>query len=285
MPESIIPVSHPVSVASPHAVWITGASSGIGAALARAYAARGCRLVLSGRNEAALAAVAAQCGVEHLLLPFDAADFAAAQTAADTAWNWSGGIDVLVNNAGISQRSLAQDTDFAVYQQMIAVDLLGPIALTQALLQRMVARGSGQLIMMSSLAGKIGSPLRSAYSAAKHGLIGYADALRVELDHAGIRVVVVTPGSVRTDVSRNALTADGSRRGESDQAIDTGLDPDDFAKRVLEAIDAGEREIAIAAHPLEQWVADARRTPEAVFDQLIAAFNAGYAASLGVKAR
>ena len=269
----------------PLVVWITGASSGIGAALARAYGARGHRLVLSGRNEAALAAVAAQCAVDSLLLPFEAADFAAAQAAADRAWEWSGGIDVLVNNAGISQRSLAIDTDFAVYQRMIEVDLLGPIALTQALLQRMVARGSGRIVMMSSLAGKIGSPLRSAYSAAKHGLIGYADALRVELNQAGIEVVVATPGSVRTDVSRNSMTADGSRRGESDASIDTGLDPDDFAARLLAAIDAGQREIAIAAHPLEQWIADERRTPDALTDRIIEAFNAGYAQSLGVKAR
>jgi NAD(P)-dependent dehydrogenase (short-subunit alcohol dehydrogenase family) len=132
-----------------------------------------------------------------LLLPFEAADFAAAAAAADRAWEWSGGVDVLVNNAGISQRSLAIDTDFTVYQRMIEVDLLGPIALTQALLQRMAARGGGQLVMMSSLAGKVGSPLRSAYSAAKHGLIGYADALRVELNQAGIGVFVVTPGSGR----------------------------------------------------------------------------------------
>ena len=107
----------------------------------------------------------------------------------------------------------------------------------------------------------------------------------MELNQAGIGVFVVTPGSVRTDVSRNAVTADGSRRGESDQAIDTGLDPDDLAERVLAAIDTGQREIAIAAHPMEQWIADELRTPESLFDKLIAAFNAGYAASFGVKGR
>ncbi len=125
------------------AVWITGASSGIGAALARGYAKRGARLILSGRNRAALDEVAAACGVDHLILPFDTADFAAAQAAADQAWDWSGGIDVLVNNAGISQRSLAIDTDFAVYQKMIDIDLLGPICLTQALVKRMAGRKTG----------------------------------------------------------------------------------------------------------------------------------------------
>lgn len=265
--------------------WITGASSGIGAALARAYAARGYRVILSGRNQAALDAVAAQCPTESLVLPFEAADFDAGRAAADTAWDWSGGIDVLVNNAGISQRSLAIDTDFAVYQRMIDVDLLGPIALTQALLKRMAGRGTGQIVMISSLAGKVGSPLRSAYCAAKHGLIGYADSLRIELSAHGISVIGVTPGSIRTDVSRNAVTADGSRRGESDEAIDTGIDPDDFAARMLAAIDAGEREVAIAEHGMEQWIAQERRTPEALFDKMIESFNAGYAAKMGVTAR
>ncbi|WP_374280132.1 SDR family NAD(P)-dependent oxidoreductase [Novosphingobium sp.] len=264
------------------AVWITGASSGIGAGLARAYAKRGCRLILSGRNEAALAEVAAQCGTEHLILPFEASDFAAAQAAADKAWDWSGGIDVLVNNAGISQRSLAVDTDFAVYRKMIDIDLLGPIALTQALLKRMVARKSGQIVMISSLAGKIGSPLRSAYCAAKHGLIGYADSLRIELSPHNISVIGVTPGSIRTDVSRNAITADGGRRGVSDEAIDTGIDPDEFAERMLAAIDAGQREVAIAEHGMEQMIAEARRTPEELFDRMIATFNSGYAAKMGV---
>lgn len=263
-------------------VWITGASSGIGAALARAYAGRGCRLVLSGRNEAALADVAAQCGVDHLILSFDTADFGAAQAAADKAWEWSGGIDVLVNNAGISQRSLAIDTDFSVYQKMIDIDLLGPICLTQALVRRMAGRKTGQIIMISSLAGKIGSPLRTAYCAAKHGLIGYADSLRLELSPHNVSVIGVTPGSIRTDVSRNAITADGGRRGESDAAIDNGIDPDDFAARMLAMIDEGQREVMIADAPTEKMIGEARRTPEELIDRMIEMFNKGYAKQMGV---
>ena len=121
----------------------------------------------------------------------------------------------LVNNAGISQRSLAVDTDFAVYQQIVAVDLLAPIALTQQLLPRMIGAGGGQIIAISSVAGIAGVPLRSAYCAAKHGLIGYHDSVRAENEHLGLKVLVVAPGSVRTNVSRNALNADGSTRGES----------------------------------------------------------------------
>lgn len=259
--------------------WITGASSGIGAALARALAARGARLVLSGRNEAALAEVAADCG-ETLVLPFEATDFAAAHDAADRAWTWaeavSGGIDLIVNNAGISQRSLAVDTAFPVYQRIVEVDLLAPIALTQALLPRMAARGSGRIAMISSIAGKVGVPMRTAYSAAKFGLVGYADALRAEVAHLGLQVHVIAPGSIRTDVSRNALTANGSPRGMSDAAIENGIDPAEAAAEMLDRMLAGEREIIIAAGA-EKGLGEMRRTPDALFDRMAAMVAAGYA--------
>ena len=259
--------------------WITGASSGIGAALARALARQGARLVLSGRNVAALEAVAAECG-ETLFLPFETTDMAAIAPAVERAWDWafagSGGIDMLINNAGISQRSLAVETGFAVYERIIGVDLLAPIALTQAILPRMAARGSGRFVMISSVAGKVGVPLRTAYSAAKFGLIGYADALRAEVAQLGLKVHVIIPGSVRTDVSRNALTADGSRREASDKAIENGIDPDVAAAEMLAAIARDEREIIVAAGA-EQALAVLRRTPDAVFDQFAGLMASGYA--------
>ena len=257
--------------------WITGASSGIGAALARALGARGAKLILSGRNVAALEAVAADSGTETLVLPFEATDYAAIPAIADRAWAWQGRIDGLVNNAGISQRSLAVETDFAVYQKIIAVDLLAPIALTQALLPRMVGAGGGQIIAISSVAGILGAPLRSAYSAAKHGLIGYHDSVRVENEHRGLKVLVVAPGSVRTNVSRNALNADGSTRGESDAAIENGLSPDDAAAQMLAAVDAGTREL-IVAEGAEAAIAALRRSdPDALFGRMNAMVQAGYA--------
>ena len=147
--------------------WITGASSGIGEELARALAARGANLILSGRNVAALEAVARDCA-NSLLLPFEATDFDQIAGIVERAWSWKGRIDGLVNNAGITQRSLAIETAFAVYQKMIAVDLLAPIALTQALLPKMVGAGGGRIVAISSVAGIVGAPLRSGYSAAKH---------------------------------------------------------------------------------------------------------------------
>ncbi len=258
-------------------IWITGASSGIGAALAKAAAKQGARLILSGRNVAALEAVAAECGGGHLVLPFETTDLAALPGLADRAWAWGGQIDWLVNNAGISQRSLAVDTEVAVYERIIAVDLLAPIALTQAVLPRMAARKSGRLVFISSVAGKVGVPLRTAYCAAKHGLIGYADALRAEVAGLGLSVHVVTPGSVRTDVSRNALGADGARRGVSDKAIDEGIDPAKAAARMLRAIAGGKREILIARGMEAKLPGMARRSPGQVFDAMAGMMAAGYA--------
>ena len=263
--------------------WITGASSGIGEALARALADRGTSLILSGRNVGALEAVARACP-DALVLPFEATDFNLVAGIAERAWAWKGRIDGLVNNAGISQRSLAVETDFAVYQKMIAVDLLAPIALTQALLPKMVRSGRGRIVAISSVAGIAGVPMRSAYCAAKHGLIGYHDAVRAENEHLGIQVHVIAPGSIRTNVSRNAITADGSRRGFSDPAIDNGMLPVDAAVEILAAIEAGKRELVLATG-IEHDLAVLRRSnPEALFDRVSALVRAGYAEQMAADA-
>lgn len=263
--------------------WVTGASSGLGTAMARELARDGAMLILSGRNREALDSVAKDCGVETLVLPFEAADYGAAEAAAAQAWDWaaarSGGIDLLINNAGISQRSVALETAFPVYERIVAVDLLAPIALTQAVLPNMAARGKGRLGFVSSIAGKVGSPMRTAYSAAKFGLIGYADALRVEVTGLGLSVHTICPGSVRTNVSRNALTADGSARGVSDRNIENGLEPDATAREIIDAIAAGEKEI-IAAIGFEKEIGELRRTPEALMDRMAQLFEAGYAAKM-----
>ena len=266
--------------------WITGASSGIGAAMARALAAEGAHVILSGRNAEALNEVAADCAKGNataLVLPFEVTDHPAGLAAAEQAWAWaaerSGGIDILFNNAGISQRSLAVDTDYAVYEQIIAVDLLAPIALTQALIWRMVARGKGRIAMVSSVAGKVGVPLRTAYSAAKFGLIGYANALRSEVTGAGLQVHVIAPGSVRTNVSRNALNADGSRRGVSDKGIDGGMDPEVAVAQMLAEMAEGKREIIVATG-FERMIGEACRTPDEIFDRMAKMVADGYATKM-----
>jgi short-subunit dehydrogenase len=256
--------------------WITGASSGIGEGLARALAARGAGVILSGRNVAALEAVARACG-DALVLPFEATDFDRIPGLAERAWSWKGRVLGLVNNAGISQRSLAVDTRFEVYQRLIGVDLLAPIALTQAVLPRMVRAGGGHIVAISSVAGIVGAPLRSAYSAAKHGLIGYHDSVRAENEHLGIKVHVIAPGSVRTNVSRNALTADGATRGVSDAAIDSGMPPEESADAILAAVEAGTREVVLATGMEREVAAMRRRDPDALFDLMSATVRAGYA--------
>jgi short-subunit dehydrogenase len=261
--------------------WITGASSGIGAALAVALSKQGARLILSGRKVAALNEVAAQCGGDPVILPFEATDYASIPSIVNEAWNRvsakGGRIDGLVNNAGISQRSLAVDTVFDVYQKIIAVDLLGPIALTQALLPRMVKAGGGDIVAISSVAGLVGVPLRTAYSAAKHGLIGYHDSLRAETAHQGVRVMVVAPGSVRTNVSRNALDASGEARGASDAAIDNGPPPELLAERILEGLRAGTRELIFAGGMEEELVRLRRHNPDGLFDLMAQLVAGGYA--------
>lgn len=256
--------------------WITGASSGIGEGLARALSARGARLVLSGRNVPALEALASECG-EALVLPFEATDYDALPAIVERAWSWNGRVDGLVNNAGISQRSLAAETSFAVYQRILAVDLLAPIALTQAVLPRMLGAGGGRIVAISSVAGIVGAPLRSAYSAAKHGLVGYHDSVRAENEHLGIQVHVIAPGSIRTNVSRNALLADGSRRGASDAAIENGMSPADAAAAMLTAIEAGRRELVLASGWEGELAALRRSDPDALFDRMSSIVRGGYA--------
>jgi dehydrogenase/reductase SDR family protein 7B len=261
--------------------WLTGASSGIGAALAQALADAGARLVLSGRNVEALEDVAKNCGGGALVLPFEATDFERIPSLVDEAWEWAerqgGRIDGLVNNAGISQRSLATETVFEVYQTLVDVDLLAPIALTQALLPRLVASGGGNIIAISSVAGLVGVPLRSAYCAAKHGLIGYHDALRAETANLGLEVLVVAPGSVRTNVSRNALDATANARGKSDAVIDAGMEPGETAARILDAVKTGVRELVLAEGMEADIVRLRRSDPDALFDAMAGMIAAGYA--------
>lgn len=255
-------------------IWITGASSGIGAALARDWAQRGAHLILSGRDETRLAAVADDCG-KTLILPFDVRDDAALADATAKAIGWKGGVDIAVANAGVSQRSRALKTHIQVYRDIIDIDLTSQIAFSQGLIGHMAERGSGNLLFISSIAGKVGVPMRTAYSAVKFGLAGYADALRAELSINGVSVHTIYPGSVATDVARNALLADGEKRGKSDKAIDEGIPAADAAKVMIDGVAAGEREI-IVAQGFEEAMGEARRTPEELLDQVAAMVANGY---------
>lgn len=263
--------------------WVTGASSGIGAALSEALGKLGAKLILSGRNETALDGVASRIDSDTLVLPFDVTDLDGIPAIADRALDWAtarGGLYGLVNNAGVSQRSLAVDTVFSVYESIIAIDLLAPIALSQAVLPHMVTAGKGQLVSMSSVAGIVGTPLRSAYSAAKHGLIGYSDSVRAENEIHGVKVLVVAPGSIKTNISRNALTTQASKRGESDAAIENGLSPEEAVDQIISALESGQRELIIA-RGMEAEIAKLRRSdPNALFDRMADMIANGYATQM-----
>lgn len=232
-------------------VWITGASSGIGEALARAFAAEGAQLVLSARREDELERVREACtglspgSADHLVLPLDVTDQPRLAAAVTTVTDRCGTIDVLINNAGIGQRSLCVDTGMDVYRQLMEVDVLGQIALTREVLPVMLAQGSGQIAVTASVAGKIGVPYRTGYCAAKHAVMGFFDALRGEVIHHGISVHTIVPGYIRTAIAEHALKGDGSELGYTDSAIAGGMDPDRCARVILKGLRRGKPEIPV----------------------------------------
>ena len=243
-------------------VWITGASSGLGAEFAKQLGALGAKLILSARTTSALEALrdeivaAGAAKADIAILPLDVSELKALPAAAEKACAFFGGVDVLVNNAGLSQREISASTDFDVTEHMTTVDYLSCACLAKSLLEPMEARGGGRFINISSVAGKVGVPLRTSYCGAKFALIGYFDALRAEeyARGSGIAVTNACPGSVRTNVARNAvLGKKGVLRGESDPNIENGLDPVWVCERILAAAASDVDEVWIAG-PRELFI-------------------------------
>lgn len=252
-------------------VWITGASAGIGEALAVRFAQDSARLVLSARRKDELERVAGLCRAaglsanEVLVLPLDVTDWDSLPGAVQTVLDTFGTIDLLVNNAGVSQRSLCKDTDMAVYQKLMDVDVMGQIALTKAVLPHMLEHGSGHLAVTASVAGKVGVSLRTGYCAAKHAVMGFFDALRAEVEGQGVSVSTIVPGFIRTDISRNALAGDGSAFGEVDDNIAGGMDVTECADVIFKGLTAKKREIPVGKgkEMAALWIK--RVSPEALF--------------------
>jgi len=228
-------------------IWITGASSGIGKSLALALSKQQIKLILSSRNEKELNAVKNACGhPENVkVLPLDLEDYRSLATKVDEALSLFGGVDVLFNNGGISQRSLAKDTSIEVDKRIMAVNYLGTVALTKALLPHFMEKNSGHFVVITSIVGKIGTPLRSSYAASKHALHGFFDSLRAEVYQNNIKVTLVCPGFVQTNVSLNALTADGTPQNIMDIATKNGLTPEAFTKKLLKAVHLEKQEVYI----------------------------------------
>lgn len=232
-------------------VWITGASSGIGEALAVEMAADGARLILSARREAELERVKAACVAsgasadDVYVLTLDVTDEASMPGKVSEARQKWGSIDMLLNNAGISQRSLCVDTEMVTYRKLFDVDVFGQIALTKQVLPIMIDQGSGHMAVTASVAGKIGAARRTGYCAAKHAMMGFFDALRTEVARHGIKVTTITPGFIRTAVSENALNGDGSVFGEMDKNIASGMDVTKCAKVIMKGFKKGKYEIPV----------------------------------------
>jgi dehydrogenase/reductase SDR family protein 7B len=227
-------------------VWITGASSGIGEALAYAYNALGARLIISSRNNDQLLKVQANCAnpAKVTILPLDLAALDTLANIAESALKIYGHIDMLINSGGISQRGLAIETTLATEQKLMTVNFWGTVTLTKALLPHLLAQNKGHIVCISSLVGKFGTPLRSAYSASKHALHGYFDSLRSELPET-IAISIICPGFIRTNVTINALTADGSAQGTMDSAQENGMSPASCASKIVKALHNKKQEAYI----------------------------------------
>ncbi|MEZ4736696.1 MAG: SDR family oxidoreductase [Caldilineaceae bacterium] len=226
--------------------WITGASSGIGEALAYALSRQGMRLVLSARRIDELERVRQGCTNpdQHLSLPLDLTNFDA-EAATRQVLDQVGQIDLMIHCGGVSQRATVAETSMEVQRRIMEINYFGAVALTRALLPSMIERQRGHLVVISSLSGKISTPRRSAYAASKHALHGFFDALRAEVYHVGIRVTIICPGYVKTDLSRHALTGSGGLHGQMDPTQAKGMAPEMLAARIVQAIEREEDEVVI----------------------------------------
>ena len=230
-----------MSEAQGKTVWITGASSGIGEALAVEFSRLGARVILSARREAELERVRQRCSGEAKVLPLDLADEKQIADAASKV----GIVDILIHSGGVSQRALVKDTTLETDRTIMEIDYFGTVALTKAVLPSMLARKSGHVVAISSVLGYVGTPLRSAYSAAKHALHGFFDCMRAEVEKDGVYVTIVTPGYVRTKVSENALRGDGSAYGKMDETHQKAITPERAAPIIVAGILKKKHEVSV----------------------------------------
>ncbi|RZS96902.1 SDR family oxidoreductase [Cecembia calidifontis] len=250
-------------------IWITGASSGIGEALVNAYDSLGHKTIISARNQAALEQIKEKANnpknIYVLPLDLNAPDSFAIKTKE--AIEAFGKIDVLINNGGISQRSLAAETSLAVDRKIMEVNFFGTIGLTKELLPHFMKNKSGHFVAISSLVGKFGTPYRSAYAASKHALHGFFDSLRAEHYKDNIYVTIVCPGFIRTHVSINALTGDGTPLNQMDEAQDKGMSPEQCAKEIIKAIEKQKEEVLVGGK--EKYAVYLKRFFPGIFSKIL----------------
>jgi len=251
-------------------VWITGASSGIGEGFAYALANEGAKLAISSRNEAELERVKSNCprGVEVEVIPMDVSHFDSVPIAAQRVLDRFGFINILINNAGISQRALVKDTVLEVDKKLMDVNYLGTVAVTKAVLPAMIQQRFGHIVTISSVLGKYGVAHRSGYSASKHALHGFFDSLRAELEGEQVDITMICPGYVHTNVTINALKGDGSKNNVMADSTAGGMEPVEFARKALRAISRRSPEVYIGGK--EAFAIYLKRFVPALFRRIIA---------------
>lgn len=234
-------------------IWITGASSGIGEACAYLFAKEKANLILTATNEAKLEDVKNRCvglGSVCVVLPFDLSKTEELDKLVTEALKSFGKIDVLFLNAGISQRSKAVDTSDEVDDRIMRVNFFAPIKIAKRVIPNMASNGGGTIAVTSSISGKFGFPLRSMYSSSKFALYGFFETVHAEYYDDNIRVVMVCPGRVRTNISLNALGADGKKHSVMDAGQDSGISSDKAARKIVKAINKRKPEVLVGGKEL-----------------------------------
>ncbi|MEP1097155.1 MAG: SDR family oxidoreductase [Cyclobacteriaceae bacterium] len=230
-------------------IWLTGASSGIGEALAKELSKHQVKLILSARREEELERVKKECEngkAEIEIQTIDLENHASLSQKVATAEALFGHIDILINNAGISQRDTIINTSLEVDKRLMEINYFGTIAISKYLLPKMIERGSGHHVTITSAAGIINTPFRSSYGASKHALHGFYDVLRAEHYADNIKVTLVIPGYIKTNISFNALLGDGVKQDKMDPAQDKGMSADKCARLIVKAIQSNKQEAYIA---------------------------------------
>lgn len=232
-----------------HVVWVTGASSGIGEALVHVLAKEGSFVVLSARRKSELERVQKEAGLNKensLILPLDLEKNKDFTKEVNLVLKKFGRIDSVIHNGGISQRSFARDTKLEVFRRIQEVNYLGAVSLTLATLPVFRKQRRGQYVAITSIVGRIGTPVRSGYAASKHAMHGFFDSLRAEEYESGIKVLIVCPGYIKTQVSINALVGDGKSQGTMDEAQEKGIDPMVCAEKIIRSMKSNREEVIIA---------------------------------------
>ena len=237
-------------------VWITGASSGIGKELAFQLSKLGATLILTSSNESLLKAVTAELNYSKVhILPFNLLNLDGLPDLVTRALALEGTIDCVIQSAGISQRAEAAETAIAVYKKLMDLNYFAPVAITQALLPHFKQQNQGNMIVISSIAGLVGFPLRSGYAASKHAIKGYLETLQCELYKTNITVSIVYPGRIDTNISKNALVGDGQHYGATDANNEVGMAVNVCARKIIKGIKSNKKTIIIGqAERLLLWL-------------------------------